>query len=406
MKLYTQELRDFQPTTKPPVHVDQLQALLQEPGAAVFQAVGAGADPTIQALAQQWQQWEHVVCLGMGGSYTPPFVLEAFAARLPGSQPVLHCVENVDPLKLHNLTTHLPLAKTGVVVVSKSGSTLETLLQTALFTEAMQQQELDLGQHLLGITETTANPLRDFLTQVGAPCLEHRSDIGGRYSIFHTHGQFFGYLLGLDMAAMLMGADQIVQEFMADIEQHPATLAAQALVGHHLTGKALNIFNPYGDQLAGLATWYAQLWAESIGKDGHGSTPLGTVGTNSQHSLLQLMLAGPADKAVTMIVANTQGEGPAVSEASAKTFRNPLLAGLQPGTVLQACGEGTAQALINRQVPVRMITLPLLTEKVLGGVLMHCMLETAVACALLDVNPFDQPAVEESKTRTLAILQR
>jgi glucose-6-phosphate isomerase len=154
---------------------------------------------------------------------------------------------------------------------------------------------------------------------------------------------------------------------------------------------------PYVDRLAPFGLWYRQLWAESLGKDGKGTTPIRAMGTVDQHSQLQLYLAGPADKLVTLIMLDSAGQGQAVPPDLAGDRELAYLSGKRMGDLLEAEQRATAATLVRQGRPTRAFRLATLDEKSLGALLMHFMLETIIAADLLGVNAFDQPAVEEGK---------
>jgi glucose-6-phosphate isomerase len=140
-----------------------------------------------------------------------------------------------------------------------------------------------------------------------------------------------------------------------------------------------------------------QLWAESLGKDGKGTTPVAALGPVDQHSQLQLFIAGPRDKLFTVITVECAGHGPRVDADLAAQAGEPDLGGKTIGDLVAAQGRATAETLAKNGCPVRTIHLPQVDERTLGALLMHFMLETIIAAHLLGVDPFDQPAVEEGK---------
>jgi glucose-6-phosphate isomerase len=159
---------------------------------------------------------------------------------------------------------------------------------------------------------------------------------------------------------------------------------------------------PYVSRLDAFGLWYRQLWAESLGKDGTGTTPINALGPVDQHSQLQLYLAGPRDKLFTLIQLASAGSGAKIELAAAgpgAAGEDALapLAGRRLGDLLDAMARATAETLVRNGHPLRLIRLARLDEEVIGALFMHFMLETIVAAGLLGVNPFDQPAVEESK---------
>jgi glucose-6-phosphate isomerase len=161
-----------------------------------------------------------------------------------------------------------------------------------------------------------------------------------------------------------------------------------------------NIMLPYGDRLSRFAAWYGQLWGESLGKDGEGTTPVAALGPVDQHSQLQLYLDGAPQHFITIIRESCAGRGPRVSADLAKLAGADYLAGHTAGDLVAAQQRALPEALIAAGRPVRTIDLKTLNERALGALMMHFMLETILAAHLLGVDPFDQPAVESGKVLT------
>jgi glucose-6-phosphate isomerase len=153
----------------------------------------------------------------------------------------------------------------------------------------------------------------------------------------------------------------------------------------------------YADRLEKFTKWYVQLWAESLGKDGKGTTPLAALGPVDQHSQLQLFIAGPRDKLFTVITTDAAGKGPAIDPDLAELSGEAGFAGKRIGDLVAAQGRATAETLAKNGCPVRTLHLDTIDERGLGELLMHFMLETIIAARLLGVDAFDQPAVEEGK---------
>jgi glucose-6-phosphate isomerase len=153
----------------------------------------------------------------------------------------------------------------------------------------------------------------------------------------------------------------------------------------------------YADRLERFTRWNVQLWAESLGKGGKGSTPVGAVGPVDQHSQLQLYIGGPRDKLVTVVTTDVAGKGPALDKALSAAAHEAGFGGKHIGDLVAAQGRATAETLAKNGVPVRTIHLPVIDEEHVGELLMHFMLETIIAAYLLGVDAFDQPAVEEGK---------
>jgi glucose-6-phosphate isomerase len=177
----------------------------------------------------------------------------------------------------------------------------------------------------------------------------------------------------------------------------PAVGAALTVALGRSRGVTQTVLMPYVDRLGHFGLWFRQLWAESLGKDGKGSTPIRALGTVDQHSQLQLYLAGPRDKVFTLVMLDVAATGGTVSPAFADAPQLAYLAGRSMGDLLDAEQRATAASLVRQGRPTRIFRLARLDEQTLGGLLMHFMLETMIAAELLGVDAFDQPAVEEGK---------
>jgi len=159
----------------------------------------------------------------------------------------------------------------------------------------------------------------------------------------------------------------------------------------------MQVLMAYADRLERFTRWYVQLWAESLGKDGKGTSPIAALGPVDQHSQLQLYIAGPRDKLFTVLDVARPGTGPRMPADLAAICGEDTLGGKTIGDLVAAQGRATAQTLARNGCPVRTFTLDDLGEATIGELLMHFMLETIIAAALFKVDPFDQPAVEEGK---------
>lgn len=343
-----------------------------------------------------------VVILGTGGSSLGGRSLYALAEGRASAGPRLHFAENVDPHGFEAVLAALDPAKTGVLVVSKSGGTAETLTQLLcvlpwLF-EALGAEQA--GHRVTAIVEPGDSVLRRLAATHGFGVLDHDPGLGGRFSVLSLVGLLPAMIAGLDAAAVRDGANEALQAALSHSPETPAAPVAGAALAVGLArdcGAAMSVMFPYVDRLAPFALWYRQLWAESLGKQGQGTTPLRAMGTVDQHSQLQLYLDGPADKMFTVVMGPSAGTGPVIDPALCDDPGLRVYAGRRMGDLLDACQRATAETLAARGRPVRVLRLAAVDEGTLGALMMHFMLETIVAAHLLGVDPFDQPAVEESK---------
>jgi glucose-6-phosphate isomerase len=351
-----------------------------------------------------------IVILGTGGSSLGGQTLAQLAGyAVPGigalrSGPRLHFMDNLDPLSYAGLLDAVPLASTRFVAISKSGGTGETLMQTAAALAALRRAGRGnrVADHVLGLSEPAKagrrNGLRDLLGPHDVPMLEHDPGVGGRYSVLSNVGLLPAALLGLDIAAIRAGAAAA----LAPVLDRSVPAEVPAAVGAALSvalsaSRPISVVMAYADRLERFTRWYVQLWAESLGKDGKGTTPLGALGPVDQHSQLQLFIAGPRDKLFTIITTGTRGQGPRIEPELAARCGERDFAGKTIGDLVAAQGRATAETLANNECPVRTIHIERLDETSLGALLMQFMLETIIAAHLIGVDAFDQPAVEEGK---------
>ncbi|MBI1204472.1 MAG: glucose-6-phosphate isomerase [Rhodopseudomonas sp.] len=353
-----------------------------------------------------------IVLLGTGGSSLGGQTVAQLAGYgVPGigalrEGPRLHFMDNLDPDSFGALLDKLPLATSRFVAISKSGGTGETLMQTIATISALEDARLKgmIPKLMLGLTEPAKsgkrNGLRDLLGSYNVPMLEHDTGVGGRFSVLTNVGLLPAAMLGLDIAAIRQGAGDAIKPLLAKqpAAQIPAALGAALSVALAETkGKGIAVMMAYADRLERFTRWYVQLWAESLGKDGKGTTPIAALGPVDQHSQLQLFIAGPRDKLFTVITTDRAGRGPRIDPALANLAGEPVLGGKTIGDLVAAQGRATAETLAKNGCPVRTLHLPTIDERSLGELLMQFMLETIIAAQLLGVDAFDQPAVEEGK---------
>ncbi len=351
---------------------------------------------------------DHVVILGTGGSSLGGQTLNALADRgfgPPKGAPRLHFMDNVDPDTFECLTASLDPRRTGFLVISKSGGTAETLTQFLIGLDWISGAvgKGNAGRHFVAVTEPADNVLRRLAAAHCIETLEHDPGIGGRYSALSLVGLLPAMVAGLDAAAVRAGAAEVLDPVLAGAapgDVAPAVGAALSVALNRHRGVTQTVLMPYIDRLAFFGLWFRQLWAESLGKDGEGTTPIRAVGTVDQHSQLQLYLAGPDDKMYTIVLLDCAGLGAAVSPALAADPALSYLSGRAIGDLMDAEQRATAETLIRNGRPTRVLKLAALDERAMGALMMHFMLETIIAAHLLGVDPFDQPAVEEGKILT------
>jgi glucose-6-phosphate isomerase len=369
------------------------------------------------ALARLSEGANTLIFFGTGGSSLGGQTLAQIAGwKIPGvategqkSRPRTRFYDNLDGETLTGVLNTLDLAETRFIVTSKSGGTAETLAQAIATISAVKAAGLEaqIPKLFLGITEPEkpgkANGLRTLFAKFGIPMLEHHTGIGGRFSCLTNVGLMPAIARGLDARAIRAGAKSVVDALLAANEPEKFAPAAGAAMSVALSKeKGINtlVMMPYADRLGRLAAWFVQLWAESLGKGGEGTTPIGALGPLDQHSQLQLFMDGPREHYLTIIRVASKGLGPKVDADLAKLAGADMLGGHTIGDIVDAQAHALPEALGRAGRPVRTIDLAKLDEKALGALLMHFMIETILAGRLLGLDPFDQPAVELAKILT------
>lgn len=356
-----------------------------------------------------------LVFFGTGGSGLGGQTLAQLAGwNIPGyategqkMRPRTRFYDNLDGATLSMALASLDLATTRFVVTSKSGGTVETLVQVIAALQTVKAAGLAarIPDLFLGLTEPAvagkANGLRDLLAAHSVPMLDHHTGIGGRFSVLSNVGLLPALARGLDCRALRAGASSVVQQMLSakDARDVPAALGAAIAVGLDKDrGVKCQVMMPYSDRLGSFAAWFVQLWAESLGKGGEGTSPIACLGPLDQHSQLQLFQDGPRDHLITLLRVATAGIGPKLDAGLAKTAGIGFLAGRAAGDLVAAQTLAVPDALRQAGRPVRTFDIPRLDERAMGALLMHFMLETIIAGWMLGIDPFDQPAVELAKT--------
>jgi glucose-6-phosphate isomerase len=369
------------------------------------------------ALAALTRDARTLVFFGTGGSGLGGQTLAQLGGwGIPGDdgnggqrgRPRTRFYDNLDPRTLERALSSLDLSTTCFVVISKSGNTPETLVQAMAAIEAVRAGGLEnrIPELFLGLTEPRSeatNGLRDLCEALSIPTLPHDPKIGGRFSVLTNVGLLPALARGLDVEALREGAASVVKGLLgapAPGDFGPAVGAAVAIGLAKERGVKVSVMLPYSDRLSRFAAWYVQLWAESLGKSGEGTTPVGALGPVDQHSQLQLYLDGAPQHVITVVRENCAGSGPRVAPDLAEIAHAGYLSGKTAGDLVAAQQVAIPEALLAAGRPVRTIDLDRLDERALGTLLMHFMLETILAGHLLGVDPFDQPAVESGKIIT------
>ncbi|MDA0329735.1 MAG: glucose-6-phosphate isomerase [Gemmatimonadetes bacterium] len=374
----------------------------------------------VTELADGFAQWfQDVVVLGIGGSGLGATALkEALLGPFWNARdeegrehfPRLHVVDNPDPHTFQRLLELLDPAGTMFNVISKSGTTAETMAQ---YLVARDWMESAVGQdkargHFLFTTDPTRGALRQIGEAEDIPMLSVPENVGGRFSVLSAVGLLPAAVCGVDPRALLAGAAAMEERCRSDqLAENPAGLVAVLLhQADQELGRPIHVLMPYADRLRPVALWFQQLWAESLGKADSGPTPLAALGATDQHSLLQLLMEGPHDKVVLFIhVENPEAEV-AIPQRHPEIPSLAYLGGHSMGELLSVERAATAEALRGAGRPNCTLIMPRIGGEELGQLLMLFQIATVYAGALYGVDPLDQPGVEVGKQLTYGLMGR
>ncbi|MBI4539541.1 MAG: glucose-6-phosphate isomerase [Gemmatimonadetes bacterium] len=373
------------------------------------------------------QAFENVVVLGIGGS---ALGTGALSQALLGAHwnelsderrdyyPRLYVLENIDPTSIGPFLDRIDLGRTLFNVVSKSGTTAETMAQYLIVAERVRRElGLEAGpRHFLFTTDPESGALRQLANEEGIPTLSVPPNVGGRFSVLSPVGLLPAALAGIDIEAVLAGAAGLADRCVTpELLENPAGLTASLLYLAEREHRAnINVFMPYSDRLRALAAWYCQLWAESLGKrldasgqEVHvGPTPVAAVGATDQHSQFQLYMEGPFDKVVTLLAVRDPGCDVEIPPLYEGIPALAYLGGHSLGELLSAERRATAEALRREGRFNMTIEIAGHTPHALGELIMFYQIATVYAGALYHVDPLDQPGVELGKRLTYGLLGR
>ena len=352
-------------------------------------------DYTIEQTEKFKRNNKNFVVFGTGGSNLGARALINTLTKQPKN---ILFFDNIDPLFFQDEIINLDLNTTGFIIISKSGTTPETLSQFgSIINIAREKNNLDmLFKNCLVVTEFKDSPLFNIAKKNNCTLLEHKKDIGGRYSIFSNVGMIPAILAGLDVKKVHLGASKVIEnsDFLDTFK------FAQIFKFCSSNNYFSNVMMTYSDGLTYFGKWYLQLWAESIGKKDRGITALHAVGTTDQHSQLQLYLDGPKDKYFTFIKSNHHKKGLKIDTEIMKEESVNYLINKTMGDLMHAEQDATIDTFKLNNFKFREILLSEINEEAMGGLMANSIMETIAACIYFEVDPFDQPAVEQGKALT------
>ena len=350
-------------------------------------------ESTVEPLADS----DAVLTVGIGGSALGAATL---SQALGPSDTDHYVLDNVDPKHVQTILDNLDLCSTAVNVVSRSGTTAETLANFLVVREAMDDAGVDWTERTM-MTTGDEGPLRDLAGGHGLPSLSVPEGVPGRFSALSAVGLVPAAIQGHDIEGLLAGGQAGADSLAPSLFECPAYAYGATAYALDKRGYSTNVMMPYAEGLEAFAEWFAQLWAESLGKDGGGQTPVRALGATDQHSQLQLYRAGPTDKLVSFVRV-TDGPERAIPETGMPDLA--YLGGKGLGELLDAEFEATEASLAAASCPNVRIEIDRLDAESVGQLLYEMEAACILAGELYDVETFTQPAVEWGKRAARGLL--
>ncbi len=370
-------------------------------------------------------KFDHIVVLGIGGSALGVSCLmqalkHPFWNVLPKrarKHPQLFVLDNIDPSVIAQLEETISYKKTLFIVATKSGTTPETMGQYYYFRAKMEREagKIVAKKHFVFVTDAVRGVLRGIAAKDGIPCFMIPDNVGGRFSVLSPVGLLPAALLGIDIKKLLGGARAMRDVFFEKrfVRNIPFQLAAIQYVLQQERDVTMTVMMPYASAFSGLADWYCQLLAESIGKSetrggkkvSIGLTPIKALGVTDQHSQVQLYTEGPRDKFILFLeVAALYKKQLVIPSAAVSDPSMAYLKGVTFQELMSVEKRATEQALFEYGRPTATLSVPRIDEEVLGELFMLFEGSIAFLGEFYDINAFDQPGVELGKIYTKKML--
>lgn len=355
------------------------------------------------------KKYNNLVIVGIGGSALGNRTL--YTALPPkDNKKQIFVLDNVDPDSLKTLIKKINFKHTLFNVITKSGGTAETMANFMVLRKILIEE---IGyekhkEHIIVTTDPQKSTLLDIAKDEGYLQLEIPTSVGGRFSVLSSVGLLSASFGGIDIGDLLEGAkymDKLCHN--DDLWQNPACMSAILQYLSYKKGRNICVFMPYVDRLKDLSEWYAQLWAESLGKTKNiGSTPVKALGVTDQHSQLQLYMEGPQDKIIVFVKVNNFDNTISIPKEFQKYKKVGYLGELSLNELIEAEQKGTELALAKNSRPNYTITLDKISPFTIGSLLYMLEMQTAFIGELFGIDTFNQPGVELSKQLTCALIGR
>ncbi|MDD6889201.1 MAG: glucose-6-phosphate isomerase [Bacteroidales bacterium] len=357
---------------------------------------------------------EVVIAIGIGGSYLgAKAVIEAlsdsFAAYRQGNGPkVLFAGQNIGEDYLYELQDYLKGKKFGIIVISKSGTTTEPAIAFRMLKEQLEASlgKAEASKRIIAITDARRGALRQLATEEGYKTFVIEDNVGGRFSVLTPVGLLPIAVAGFDIKALVAGAVEMEKATTVADDTNPSFLYATTRNALYNAGKKIEILVNYNPKLHFFAEWWKQLYGESEGKDHKGIFPAAVDNSTDLHSMGQWIQDGERSIFETVITVENQKHTLTIPSDDANLDGLNYIAGKRVDQVNKMAELGTRIAHVDGGVPNLLISIPALEERYLGQLIYFFEKGCGISGYILDVNPFNQPGVEDYKRNMFALLEK
>ena len=341
---------------------------------------------------------KHIVVVGIGGSSLGTYAIHKFLQPKENDKK-LHFLESTDPIDIRSRLDKLNLEDTIFLVISKSGTTIETI---SIFKYFHSLVKIDKNNCVI-VTEDDSK-LNSYANKNSIPTFEIPKNVGGRFSVFSAVGLLPLALIGVDIDKLLSGAKHVRDSFFDKGEFYEPIMQKARFMVENKHRFNINVLFSYSSALEGFNKWYIQLWGESLGKINinntkQSHTPIGLIGPVDQHSFLQLIAEGKRDKTVTFIKINDFEDETTIPSNTLVGFDDlEYIDGLKFSQLIEYQANATIQAIQDlKDIPCDVITIDKVDEFNIGQLMFNFQVLTSVIGKFVQINTYDQPGVEAGK---------
>ncbi|MFO7880962.1 MAG: glucose-6-phosphate isomerase [Kosmotogaceae bacterium] len=373
---------------------------------------------------REWiKKFDSIVVIGIGGSALGNRALHSalknirwneFSNSQRDGKARVFILDNVDPESFSAIINKIDFKKTLFNVISKSGTTVETMANYLVIKEMLENRDLSPKDHLLFTTDSNKGVLREIANKEDIKTLNIPNDVGGRFSVLTQVGLLSAMAEGIDIEGLYDGARKAMNKYLSceKPEKNPLIVSALIFYTAITQNKNITVMMSYSERLYKLADWFRQLWAESLGKRYNlngkeintGQTPIKALGAVDQHSQIQLYNEGPRDKIITFLKVKKFDDEVKIPGCEKVPEDLQYLSSSDFSTLINRELEGTAEALTNNRVQNMTIIFNNINEELIGEFIVLYELLTAIMGKLLNIDPYNQPGVELGKKITRVLM--